>query len=60
MELATKADIDRLDKRIDDLAAQMRIVHNEIHKTSRLHMMFTIGAMTALTGIFTVIVGLIA
>jgi len=35
-------------------------MHNEIHKTLRQHMMPTIGAMTALTGIFSVIVGLIA
>lgn len=59
VELATKSDIGRLDARIDELTAEMRAGFNEIHKALRQQMIATIGALTALTAIFSVIVGLI-
>ncbi|MEA1902218.1 MAG: hypothetical protein U9N56_01690 [Actinomycetota bacterium] len=58
VELATKADIERLDARIDALATEMRAGFRDIHKALRHQMIATIGAMTAMTGIFSLIVGL--
>ena len=59
VELATKSDIARLDARIDDLTAEMRAGFNEMHRSFRQQMIATIGALTAQTAIFSVIVGLI-
>lgn len=59
-ELATKTDIARLesqiarlDAKVDDLAASLR----DFYKTT---LVAVVGAMTALTAIFSVVVGLIA
>ncbi len=65
-DLATKTDInrlddhiERLDARIDDLAAEMRSGFSDIHQALNRQLIAVIGAMTALTGIFSVVVGLI-
>lgn len=55
-ELATKAD---LRAEIADLRAEFRSETREIQRTLRNQTYFVIGAMTALTGIFSAIVGLI-
>ncbi len=57
VELAPKEDVDHLDDRIDQLEVEMRSGFNEIHRALRHQMIATIGAITALTAIFGLIVG---
>jgi hypothetical protein len=52
VELATKADI-------AELRTELRAESRDIHKALRTQTNFVIGAMTALTGIFTAIVAVI-
>lgn len=62
-KLATKPDIDRVETRIDKLEAEMRAGFADMNKAMRdqyrNYSMLTIGSLTALTAIFSLIVGLI-
>lgn len=58
-ELATKADIARLEERIDSLANELREVRGQIATQYRTFLTLTIGSLVALTGIFSIIVGLV-
>lgn len=58
-ELATKADIARLEERIDSLANDLREVRAQIATQYRTFLSLTIGSLVALTGIFSIIVGLV-
>ncbi|HIE22395.1 MAG TPA: hypothetical protein EYP73_07350 [Acidimicrobiia bacterium] len=61
--LATKDDIDRLEDRMADFAAEIRSevreMRKEAHTQFRNYTITTVGAMTALTAIFGVIVGVL-
>lgn len=58
-ELATKADIARLEERIDSLANELREVRAQIATQYRTFLTLTIGSLVALTGVFSIIVGLV-
>ena len=58
-KLATRSDIAGLEQRIDDLAAEVRKVHSILREQQRSYTILTIGALTAQTAIFSLIVGLI-
>lgn len=62
-KLATQSDADRLEKRVDRLESEVRAGFTEIHaalrEQYRNYSILTIGSLTALTAIFSVIVGLI-
>ncbi len=58
-ELATKADIARLEERIDSLANEMREVRAQVATRYRTFLTLTLGSLVALTGIFSLIVGVV-
>lgn len=57
--MATRSDIARLEKSIDDLASEVREIHSLLREQQRSYTILTIGALTAQTAIFSLIVGLI-
>lgn len=59
VELVTKNDIARLERRLDDVRKELHAEFQGFHKALRQQMIATLGAMTALTGIFSIIVGLV-
>lgn len=62
-QLATRSDVDRLETRVDRLESEMRAEFSAIHKAMRdqyrNYSILTVGSLTALTAIFSLIVGLI-
>ncbi|HEY7824709.1 MAG TPA: hypothetical protein VIG24_17845 [Acidimicrobiia bacterium] len=58
-ELATKDDVARLEERIDSLANELREVRAQIATQYRTFLTLTIGSLVALTGVFSIIVGLV-
>lgn len=62
-ELATKSDLERLEQRTEELRTEMRSefrdVRQQLTEHQRSYVGITVGAMTALTAIFSVVVGLI-
>lgn len=59
VKLATKDDIQPLDRRIDEIVVELREMRAEFHRALRTQMLAIIGAMTALTGVFSTIMGLV-
>jgi hypothetical protein len=59
VELATKADLAELRTELRADLAELRVEIRDIHKALRSQTNFVIGAMTALTGIFSAIVAVI-
>ena len=60
LQLATRSDIDRLEGRIEQLAAEVREMHGVMRDQLRTYTLTTVGSMTALTGVFAVVVSIIS
>jgi hypothetical protein len=59
VKLVTKDDITRLEERIDSVTYELRDIRAQIATQYRTFLTLTLGALVALTGIFSIIVGLV-
>ncbi len=58
-EAATKADIARLEARFDRMEARFDRMEERMDRMQRFYVATTVGSMTALTAIFSLVVGLL-